>query len=210
MDFNVAYEKWLTAWTDLTGDVIDSLNNCLLVPDNASQKTRNIITQYNENVVAHKQAQWDFYRKCPQALHSLCKGEFLALKQAELEARHEMFTCANTFEPSQFYGQSMKLVDIVRYDQPKCWQTVIDKVNWLRDMGFTVEEKYCAFASNSKLFDNSWSAYYIYANVNDVRKFLYASYLYEIQDIKLLELIYPPMLPVDNTHKAIYTDKVDI
>ncbi len=210
MDFNVAYEKWLQAWLNLAEAVIDAQSKCIDIDNKAPEIIKKHLIAYNENIQKHRKIQWGFYEQSPQALHLACKGEFLALKQAELDARHRMFNCTHCFETKQFYGQSMNLVEVIDYCQTECWQTVINTVNRYRDMGFTVEVKYCAFDGNSKLFDSSWGAYYIYANVNDVRKFLYGSYPYETQNTQYMELVYPPVLPLDNTHHATYTNLIDI
>ena len=210
MDFNVAYEKWLQSWLKLAEAVIEAQCQCIDIDNKAPDFIKKHLIAYNESIRQYRKTQWNFYEQSPQALHLACKGEFLALKQAELDARHFMFACTHCFETKQFYGQSMNLVAVIDYNQTECWQTLINAVNSYRAMGFTVEVKYCAFDGNSKIFDNSWGAYYIYANVNDIRKFLYASYPYETQNTQYIELIYPPVLPVDNTHKATYVDMIEI
>lgn len=210
MDFNLAYDEWLNALEALTKVVIEHQNPTIEINDKMPDSIVNLLSVFNENTLKYKESQREFYKEAPQALHLACEGQFLALKRDELEKRYIMHQLTNTLPYSHFYGNEMNLVEIIDSSIDGCTQTVIDTVKQLRANGFNVVVKYFAFESTTKHLNSNWGKYYIYANVNDVQKFMCAYSIWQDKPDEFILLVYPRTPPKDTSHLAYYSEFINI
>lgn len=247
MNFNTAYENWLKICQELQKELV-KLNALKITPvDYGYEVDHNCEADYDNlppSIAEYIRQNDEFVKRWNNALtehcayygHRMVNAE-TALSLAEKEARLLMHQFTNQTPYSEFYGDSMALVDVIKNDVSGHWNWLVNEVNKYRQNGFTVEVKYCAFNGNSKHYDNSWSAYYLYVNINDIGKFNCAYSCWSEgesqsnrkddnrkdsnsdskadsrkgnKDSGFIAMVYPRVAPIDNTHKAIYIEKVEL
>lgn len=208
MNFNTAYENWLKICQELQKELV-KLNALKVTPVSHNDLPLSIAEYIRQNDEFVKRWNNTLAEHCAYYGHRMVNTE-TALSLAEKEARLLMHQFTNQTPYSEFYGDSMVLVDAIKNDVSGHWNWLINEVNKYHQNGFTVKVKYCAFSGNSKYYDNSWGAYYLYVNINDIGKFNCAYSCWNDKGEDFIAMVYPRVAPVDNTHKAIYIEKVDL